>query len=107
MAKTPHFQCRAPRFHPCLGNWTPHAATESLHATARGTVVVTQSCPTLCESVDPCQASLSIAFPREAYWSQLSFPYPGDRPNPGIEPGSPALQADLVTLIWEGDKQGQ
>ena len=28
------------------------------------------------------------------YWSVLSFPTPGDLPNPGIKPGSPALQAD-------------
>ena len=38
----------------------------------------------------------SFAFPRQAYWSRLSFPYPGDRPNPGIEPGSPALKADSL-----------
>ena len=30
------------------------------------------------------------------YWSGLPFPSPGDLPNPGIEPGSPALQADSL-----------
>ena len=30
------------------------------------------------------------------YWSGLSFPSPGDLPNPGIKPGSPALQADSL-----------
>ena len=30
---------------------------------------------------------------RQDYWSGLPFPSPGDLPNPGIEPGSPALQA--------------
>ena len=35
-------------------------------------------------------------FPREEYWSGLPFPSPGDLPNPGIEPQSPALQADFL-----------
>ena len=42
------------------------------------------------------QAPLSIGFSRQEYWSGLPFPYPGDLPNPGIEPGSPALQADAL-----------
>ena len=33
---------------------------------------------------------------RPEYWSGESFPSPGDLPNPGIEPGSPALQADSL-----------
>ena len=33
-------------------------------------------------------------FCRQEYWSGLPFPSPGDLPNPGIEPRSPALQAD-------------
>ena len=40
------------------------------------------------------QAPLSMGFSRPGYWSGLPFPSPGDLPNPGIEPGSPALQAD-------------
>ena len=43
------------------------------------------------------QASLSTGFSRQEYWSGLPFPSPGDLPNPGIEPGSPALQADALT----------
>ena len=35
-------------------------------------------------------------FPRQDYWSGLPFPSPGDLPDPGIEPGSPALQADAL-----------
>ena len=31
---------------------------------------------------------------RQKYWSQLPFPSPGDLPNPGIEPGSPALPSE-------------
>ena len=37
-----------------------------------------------------------MEFSRQEYWSGLSFPSPGDLPNPGIEPGSPALQADAL-----------
>ena len=40
------------------------------------------------------QAPLSIGFSRQESWSGLPFPSPGDLPDPGIEPRSPALQAD-------------
>ena len=43
------------------------------------------------------QAPPSMDFSRQEYWSGLPFPSPGDLPNPGIEPGSPALQADALT----------
>ena len=42
------------------------------------------------------QAPPSVEFSRQEYWSGLPFPSPGDLPNPGIEPGSPALQADAL-----------
>ena len=38
-----------------------------------------------------------MGFSRQEYWSGLPFPSPGDLPNPGIEPRSPALQADALT----------
>ena len=38
----------------------------------------------------------SMRFSRQEYWSELSFPSPEDLPNPGIEPGSPAFQADTL-----------
>ena len=38
-----------------------------------------------------CQALLSMEFSRQKYWSGLSFPSPGDLPDPGIKPVSPAL----------------
>ena len=41
-----------------------------------------------------CQAPLSVGFSRQEYWSVLPCSPPGDLPDPGIEPGSPALQAD-------------
>ena len=45
------------------------------------------------------EASLSMEFSRQEYWRGLPFPAPGDLPGPGIEPGSPALQADSFLLI--------
>ena len=57
----------------------------------------TKSCPIL---VIPWtiahQVPLSMRFSRQEYWSGLSLPSPGDLPNPRIEPGSPALQADSL-----------
>ena len=52
-------------------------------------MLVAQSCPTVA-----CQAPLSIEFSRQEYWSGLPSPSPGYLPNPGMEPGPPALQAD-------------
>ena len=43
-----------------------------------------------------CQSPLSMGFPRQEYWSDLSFSPPEDLPHPGTEPGSPALQADAL-----------
>ena len=49
------------------------------------------------DSFDPwavtCQAPLSMGFSRQQYWSGLPFLSPGDLPDPGIGPRSPALQA--------------
>ena len=42
------------------------------------------------------QVPLPIGFSRQEYWSGLLFPSPGDLPDPRIEPGSPALQADTL-----------
>ena len=42
------------------------------------------------------QAPLSMEFSRQEYWSGLPIPSPEDFPNPGIKPGSLALQADSL-----------
>ena len=42
------------------------------------------------------EAPLSMGFSRQEYWSELPFPSPGDLPNPGIKPESPALQVDAL-----------
>ena len=43
------------------------------------------------------QAPPSMGFSRQEYWSGMLFPSPGDLPDAGIEPGSPAFQADTLT----------
>ena len=60
-------------------------------------VIITQSCLILCN-----QASLSMGFSRQEYWSGLPCPPPGDLPDPGIEPRSPALQADSLPYELPG-----
>ena len=59
--------------------------------------LVTKLCPTL---VPPwtvaCHTLLSMGFSRQEYWTGLLFPSPEDLPDPGIEPGSPAPQADAL-----------
>ena len=46
------------------------------------------------------QAPLSMGFSRQEHWSGLPCPRPGDLPNPGMEPGSPALQVDSLPRKW-------
>ena len=56
---------------------------------------VTQSCPLFATQWTVAhQGPLSMGFSSQEYWSGLPFPFPGDLPDPGIEPRSPALQAD-------------
>ena len=43
-----------------------------------------------------CQAPLSMGFSRQEYWSAFAMPSSRDLPDPEIEPGSPALQADSL-----------
>ena len=57
-------------------------------------VLVAQSCLTLCNHhglTVACQTPLFMEFSKLEYWSGLPFPSPGDLPNPGTKPGSPAL----------------
>ena len=74
---------------------------------------VAQSCPTLCDPMD-CSppAPPSMEFSRQEYWSGLPFPSPGDLPNPGIKPTSPASPAlaggfFTTTTTWEALPEGQ
>ena len=52
------------------------------------------------------QAPPSMGFSRQECWSGLPFPSPGDLPDPGIEPGSPALLADALLSEPPGKPQG-
>ena len=66
---------------------------------------VAHSCPTLCDLMDfiiAHQAPLCMGFSEQEYWSALRFPSHGDLPRPGIEPGSPALQADAFAVRATG-----
>ena len=71
--------------------------------------LVTQSCHKSCLATPwpvARQTPLSMGFFRQEYWSGLPFPSPGDLPNPGIEPWSPALQADcLPTKLQKKSKK--
>ena len=57
-----------------------------------------QSRLTLCDPTDYIahQAPPSMEYSRQEYWNGLSFPSPGDFPNPGMEPGSPTFRADAL-----------
>ena len=48
------------------------------------------------------QAPLSLGFHRQDYWSEWPFSAPGDLPDPGIEPGSPALAGRCFTTAPPG-----
>ena len=60
--------------------------------------LVTQTCSTLCASMDysPPGSSGLWGFSRKDYWSVLPCPPPGDLPNPGMEPRYPSLQVDSL-----------
>ena len=59
--------------------------------------LVTQSCPNLrLHGLRPVLLLCAMEFSRQEYWGGLPFPSPGDHPNLGIEPGSPALEADSL-----------
>ena len=51
------------------------------------------------------QVPLSMGFSRQERWSWLPSPPPGDLPNPGIEPPSPALQVNFLSLSHQGSPE--
>ena len=52
------------------------------------------------------QAPLSMEFSRQEYWSGLPFPSPGDLPDPGFKPASPALAGEFFTMEPPGKPNG-
>ena len=78
-----------------MHNYNKHQNTISMVVVCGGLVI--KSCLTLGSPwTVACQVPLSMGFSTQKYWSGLPFPSPGDLPDPGIEPGSLALQADPV-----------
>ena len=77
---------------------SPGQNETSMHACS-----VTQSCPTPGDLwTAACRALQSMGFPRQGCWSRLPFPSPGDLPDPGIEPESPALAGGFFTTESPG-----
>ena len=62
-------------------------------STVKVKALVTQSCPTLCDTMDCSPSGSSVP---GIYWSGLTLPPPGDFHDPWIKPRSPALQADCL-----------
>ena len=64
------------------------------------------SCSVMSDSVTPWtvahQGPLTTGFSRQEYWSGLPFPSPGDPPDPGMEPASPALAGGFFTTERQG-----
>ena len=85
-ANTVHRHCSA--YFRCTNSPDPHNPKLS----------VAQACLTLFKTpwTVAHQGPLSVGFSRQEYWSGLPFPFPGDLPDPGIEPESYALQADSL-----------
>ena len=78
---------------------------ESSHGGGGGGLV-TKSCPTLATPwAVASQSPLSLGFSRHEYWIGFPFPSPGNLPDPGIDPGSTALQADSLPTELRGKPQ--
>ena len=73
------------------------SATQRYHACC----LVAKFCLILCDPA-ALQFPLSMGFPRQEHWGGLQFPSPGDLPDPGIKPTSPALQMDSLLLSYQG-----
>ena len=78
---------------PSLGGTVCHAASSLLRR-----CLVAQSCLTLDNLMDCGPPGSMTGFSRQEYWSGLPFTSPGDLPDPGIEPASPAQQANSLPL---------
>ena len=93
--------CPPPLSHPSLlllpGFISISPLKDSLHPRCCCCYSVPQSCPTLRLQGLACQVPLSLGFSRQESWRRLPFPLPGDLPDPGIEPVSPALAGGFFT----------
>ena len=67
---------------------------------------IAQSCLTLCDPIDRNLPGSSVhGIFQQEYWSVLPFPSPGELPNPGIKPRSPAFRADALPSDPPGKMQ--
>ena len=60
-------------------------------------MLVAKSCPTFCDAMDYSPPGSSVHWILQARILEFPFPSPGDLSDPGIEAGSPALEADALT----------
>ena len=77
---------------PCISRWCE--SSQDL-----GNIMKVASCVRLFATSWTIQ---SMEFSKLEYWSGKPFPFPGDLPNPGIEPRSPALQVDSLPTEPQG-----
>ena len=86
----------------------PRSGIAGSYGGGGGGGLVAKLCPTLAMLWTVArQAPPSMGFSRQGYWSGLPFPSPGDLPDPGIEPWSPALEADSLPTELQGKTDHQ
>ena len=102
--------CQQRQYSPAVTSWTNQQLEEQLRfkpfyfnlkrsmncGQLAVTIVVVQTGCFSIPQTEARQVPLSMGFPRQEYWSGLLFSSPGDLPDPGIEPTSPAWQADSL-----------
>ena len=64
-----------------------------------------QPFPAAFDPMDCSQGPLSMGISRQEHWNGLPCPPPGDLPNPGIKPASPALQANSLPMNHQGSPE--
>ena len=84
-----------------ISSHTERSRVRIRHIQPQSPECVCVSCSVMSDSV-ASQAPLTMGFSKQEYWSGLSFPTPEDLPYPGIEPWSPALQADSLPFELQG-----
>ena len=95
------------RVHGVAKSWTQLSDFHSLTHGKIVYVLIAQSCLILATpSTVACQAPLFMEFSKQEYWSGLPFPLPGHIPHPGVQPKSPALEADSLLLSYLGRAMG-
>ena len=92
-----------------MNTWEPTLGRGALPEAVPDLGASSGACSVVSDSVTPWtaahQAPLSMGFSRQEHWSVLPFPSPGDFPNPGIEPVSPALAGKFLTTEPSGKPQ--